>query len=76
LAVILVGEYILHLLPRGTHQYRKLIRPGELKAWSQQAGLQFEQIASLKYNPFTGRFKVARDQEGMNYMVCFVRAND
>jgi len=73
LAVILVGEYVLHLLPRGTHQYRKLIRPGELKAWSQQAGLRFEQIASLQYNPLTRRFKVAHGREDMNYMACFVK---
>jgi len=73
LAVILVGEYVLHLLPRGTHQYRKLIRPGELKAWAQQAGLCFEQIASLQYNPLTRRFKVAHGREDMNYMACFVK---
>ncbi|MCX7755840.1 MAG: bifunctional 2-polyprenyl-6-hydroxyphenol methylase/3-demethylubiquinol 3-O-methyltransferase UbiG [Anaerolineales bacterium] len=70
-AVILVGEYVLRLLPRGTHDYRKLIRPAELKAWAQQAGLDFVQSASLIYNPLTGKFKMAYNQEDMNYLVCF-----
>lgn len=72
-AVILVGEYVLRLLPRGTHTYSKLIRPAELKAWSQTAGLDFVRIASLMYNPLTGNFKVALDKEDMNYMAYFVK---
>ncbi|GAB4492272.1 MAG: bifunctional 3-demethylubiquinone 3-O-methyltransferase/2-octaprenyl-6-hydroxy phenol methylase [Anaerolineales bacterium] len=72
-AVILIGENILRLLPRGTHEYRKLIRPIELKTWSKQAGLEFVQIASLMYNPLTGNFKVAYDKEDMNYMAYFVK---
>mgnify|MGYP002354243142 CR=1 FL=1 len=72
-AVILIGENILRLLPRGTHDYRKLIRPSELKAWSRESGLEFVQIASLMYNPLTGKFKVAHDKEDMNYMAYFVK---
>lgn len=72
-AVILIGENILRLLPRGTHDYRKLIRPSELKTWSQESGLTFVQIASLMYNPLTGNFKVAYDKEDMNYMAHFVK---
>ncbi len=72
-AVILIGENILRLLPRGTHEYRKLIRPIELKTWSKQAGLEFVQIASLIYNPLTGNFKVTYDKEDMNYMAYFVK---
>lgn len=72
-AVILVGEYVLRLLPRGTHTYSKLIRPAELKAWSQTAGLDFVRIASLMYNPINGNFKVALDKEDMNYMAHFVK---
>lgn len=70
-AVILVGEYILRLLPRGTHDYRKLIRPAELKDWGRQAGLEFVQSASLIYNPLTGKFKLALNKEDMNYLLCF-----
>lgn len=73
-AVILVGEYVLRLLPRGTHTYGKLIRPAELKTWSQAAGLDFVRIASLMYNPITGNFKVALDKEDMNYMAYFIKS--
>ncbi len=73
LFVILGGEYILHLLPRGTHTYSKLIRPQELKDWAGQAGLEFVRIASLMYNPLTRRFKAAADKEDVNYMVHFIK---
>ncbi|MDX9993487.1 MAG: bifunctional 2-polyprenyl-6-hydroxyphenol methylase/3-demethylubiquinol 3-O-methyltransferase UbiG [Anaerolineales bacterium] len=73
LAVILVGEYVLRLLPRGSHDYRKLIRPAELKAWAKACGLDYRRSASLMYNPLTGSFKVARDKEDMNYMAYFVK---
>lgn len=72
-AVILVGEYILRLLPRGSHDYRKLIRPSELKAWANASGLQHVRSASLMYNPLTGNFKVAYDKEDMNYMAHFLK---
>ena len=72
-AVILVGENILRLLPRGTHTYSKLIRPSELKAWSKQSGLDFVRLSSLMYNPLTGKFTVAHDKEDMNYMAYFVK---
>lgn len=72
LFVIIGGEYILRLLPRGTHTYRKLIRPNELICWSQENGLAFHRLASLIYNPFTRRFKVA-EVEDDNYMVHFIK---
>ncbi|HXD11003.1 MAG TPA: hypothetical protein VN653_13140, partial [Anaerolineales bacterium] len=72
LFVIFGGEYILRLLPRGTHTYKKLIRPSELKHWAKQNGLEFRQLASLIYNPFTGVFKVA-EQEDNNYMAHFIK---
>jgi len=70
--VIFGGEYILRLLPRGTHTYKKLIRPSELKHWTQKNGLEFRNLASLLYNPFTGKFKVA-ELEDNNYMAHFVK---
>jgi 2-polyprenyl-6-hydroxyphenyl methylase / 3-demethylubiquinone-9 3-methyltransferase len=74
LFAIIGGEYILRLLPRGTHTYSKLIRPAELKAWNKAAGLQFERLASLMYNPFTRKFKVAHNKEDVNYMAHFSKA--
>ena len=70
--VIFGGEYILRLLPRGTHTYKKLIRPVELKQWAQASGLEFRRLASLIYNPFTGKFKVV-DKEDSNYFAHFVK---
>lgn len=71
LFAIVGGEYILRLLPRGSHTYSKLIQPRELKHWANAAGLQFEQLASLIYNPFTRNFKVAPNVEDVNYMAHF-----
>lgn len=73
LFVIFGGEYILRLLPRGTHTYSKLIKPRELKTWGQKNGLEFARLASLVYNPFTGKFKVAHDKEDDNYMLHFIK---
>ncbi len=75
LFAIIGGEYILHLLPRGTHTYSKLIHPRELKSWSNEAGLKFIRLASLIYNPFTRKFKVATDKEDVNYMAHFIKEN-
>ncbi|HKG54517.1 MAG TPA: bifunctional 2-polyprenyl-6-hydroxyphenol methylase/3-demethylubiquinol 3-O-methyltransferase UbiG, partial [Anaerolineales bacterium] len=72
--VIFGGEYVLRLLPRGTHTYKKLIRPSELKQWAQESGLDFRRLSSLIYNPFTRTFKVV-DVEDNNYMVHFVKTN-
>jgi 2-polyprenyl-6-hydroxyphenyl methylase/3-demethylubiquinone-9 3-methyltransferase len=73
LFAIIGGEYILRLLPRGTHTYSKLIRPQELKDWTHEAGLEFVRLASLMYNPFTRTFKVAAGKEDVNYMAHFVK---
>lgn len=70
---IIGGEYILRLLPRGTHTYSKLIQPRELKAWSHKHGLEFARIASLIYNPFTRKFKVGDGVEDVNYMAHFIK---
>lgn len=73
LFAIVGGEYILRLLPRGTHTYSKLIQPLELKGWNRAAGLDFVRLASLMYNPFTRKFKVAADKEDVNYMAHFIK---
>lgn len=73
LFAIIIGEYVLGLLPRGTHQYSKLIRPQEMYHWANEAGLKFESVASLKYNPLTKGFKVKHNVEDINYMACFTK---
>lgn len=72
LFAIIGGEYILHLLPKGTHTYKKLIRPSELKKWTRESGLEFQHLASLMYNPFNRKFKV-EEKEDVNYMAHFVK---
>lgn len=71
LFAIVGGEYVLRLLPRGTHSYRKLIRPRELRDWAHACGLESTGIASLIYNPLTRRFRVAAGREDVNYMASF-----
>jgi 2-polyprenyl-6-hydroxyphenyl methylase/3-demethylubiquinone-9 3-methyltransferase len=73
LFAIVGGEYILRLLPRGTHTYSKLIRPVEMKTWNREAGLEFVRLASLIYNPFTRGWKVDPGREDVNYMAHFLK---
>jgi 2-polyprenyl-6-hydroxyphenyl methylase/3-demethylubiquinone-9 3-methyltransferase len=73
LFAIVGGEYILRLLPKGTHTYSKLIRPSELKIWSEKHGMEFARLASLMYNPFSNKFTVDHQKEDVNYMMHFVK---
>jgi 2-polyprenyl-6-hydroxyphenyl methylase/3-demethylubiquinone-9 3-methyltransferase len=73
LCAIVAGEYILGLLPRGTHSYRKLIRPRELREWARASGLEYAGVAGLKYNPLTRSFRIAPGKADINYMACYVK---
>ena len=73
LFAIIGGEYILRILPRGTHDYAKLIRPDELRSWAGQAGLKHLRSASLMYHPLFKRFRVAAGKEDVNYMMSCVK---
>lgn len=64
---IVGAEYVMKLLPKGTHEYRKFIRPSELDVWARQAGLEIIDIAGITYNPFTKMFRSSHDVE-VNYM--------
>lgn len=70
LFAIVGGEYVLRLLPRGTHSYANLIRPCELDAWSRQSGLALLETASFIYNPFSGNFRL-RAGADVNYITCY-----
>lgn len=65
---ILAAEYVLKLIPRGTHDYAKLIRPSELDRWARAAGLEVLEIRGLQYNPM---LKTARlsDNVDVNYLM-------
>jgi 2-polyprenyl-6-hydroxyphenyl methylase/3-demethylubiquinone-9 3-methyltransferase len=72
-AFAIVGaEYLLGLLPRGTHEYAKLIRPAELAAWCRGAGLDVTALAGLHHNPATGAYWLDGNVD-VNYFACAVR---
>ncbi len=72
LFAIVGAEYVLRLLPRGTHEYAKLIRPSELAGWSREAGLDVRDTTGMTYNPVTQVYKLNRDVS-VNYLMHAVR---
>ena len=73
LLAIVGAEYLLRLIPRGTHEYQRLIRPAELSGWARAAGLQVREIAGLKFDPFNERCELSRDPS-VNYLTHLARA--
>ncbi|AVI63447.1 bifunctional 2-polyprenyl-6-hydroxyphenol methylase/3-demethylubiquinol 3-O-methyltransferase UbiG [Halomonas sp. GFAJ-1] len=66
---ILGAEYLLRLLPRGTHDYAKFIRPSEMAAWSRISGLEVREQTGLTYNPLTRRYRLVANDVSVNYMM-------
>ena len=69
---ILGAEYILKLLPKGTHDYARFIRPSELTGWCRAAGLRPAQIRGMNYNPFTRGYRLSADCD-VNYLLSCTR---
>jgi len=69
---IVAAEYLLRLVPRGTHEYARLIRPAELARAARAAGLELRELAGLEYNPFTRRARLAARVD-INYLAHFSR---
>jgi 2-polyprenyl-6-hydroxyphenyl methylase/3-demethylubiquinone-9 3-methyltransferase len=67
LLAIVGAEYVLNLLPRGTHEYLKFIKPSELAGWCRSAGLELAQTRGMQYNPFTRRYWLSDDTD-VNYL--------
>lgn len=67
LFAIIGAEYVLRLLPKGTHEYAKLIRPSELAGWCRAAGLQVRDLTGMTYNPLTGAYRLGADVS-VNYL--------
>jgi len=65
---IVAAEYLLRLLPPGTHTYEKFIRPSELSGWARSAGLEVVDVSGLDYDPFTRRASLKTDA-GVNYLM-------
>jgi 2-polyprenyl-6-hydroxyphenyl methylase / 3-demethylubiquinone-9 3-methyltransferase len=73
-AVAIIGaEYLARVLPRGTHDYLKFIRPSELARWGREAGLDLMDLTGIAYNPFTRAFRLSPDT-GVNYLAHFRRS--
>lgn len=68
LFAVIGAEYILNLLPKGTHDYEKFIKPSELAKWIREAGLNSKETIGLSYNPITGNYWLGKDIQ-VNYMV-------
>ena len=67
LFAVVGAEYVLKLLPKGTHEYAKLIKPSELDDWSRNAGLVTQEMEGMQYNPFTKRYWLAAGLD-VNYL--------
>jgi 2-polyprenyl-6-hydroxyphenyl methylase/3-demethylubiquinone-9 3-methyltransferase len=66
------AEYLLGLLPKGTHDFQKFVEPAELDAWGRRAGLELCDISGLQFSPFTESFRVGGKPD-VNYLAHFVR---
>jgi 2-polyprenyl-6-hydroxyphenyl methylase/3-demethylubiquinone-9 3-methyltransferase len=72
-AVAIVGaEYVTRVLPRGTHEYLKFIRPSELARWGREAQLELRDLTGITYNPFTRSFRLSPNTD-VNYLAHFSR---
>jgi len=68
LFAVVGAEYVLGLLPKGTHDYMRFIKPSELSRWSREAGLRVDELIGMSYNPITRRYWLGRDCD-VNYLL-------
>jgi 2-polyprenyl-6-hydroxyphenyl methylase/3-demethylubiquinone-9 3-methyltransferase len=73
LFAIIGAEYVLSMLPKGTHDWSKFIKPHELAAFARQAGLDSVELMGMTYNPFTKNYRLERDTD-VNYLLACRRA--
>jgi 2-polyprenyl-6-hydroxyphenyl methylase/3-demethylubiquinone-9 3-methyltransferase len=69
LFAIVGAEYVLNMLPRGTHEYDKLIKPSELARWIREAGLQMQETMGMTYNPISKRYRLTPRDVSVNYLI-------
>ncbi len=68
LVMIVGGEYLMEMVPKGTHEYEKLIRPSELDRWIRQSGMHTQEIRGMSYNLLNKTYRLSHDL-GTNYLV-------
>ena len=72
-ALAIVGaEYLMRMLPKGTHEYARFIQPAELDTWGRRAGLELRDITGMHYSPFSETFRLGGNAD-VNYLAHFVR---
>jgi 2-polyprenyl-6-hydroxyphenyl methylase / 3-demethylubiquinone-9 3-methyltransferase len=72
LMAIVAAEYLLRMLPKGTHDYKTFIKPSELSSSARAAGLDLQAMIGIEYSPFDKRFRLGKDV-GVNYIAAFKR---
>ncbi len=72
LLAILGAEYLLRLLPKGTHDYAKFIRPSEMESWARRGGLQVKELTGMSYNPLSRQYSLGRNID-VNYLAYCIR---
>jgi 2-polyprenyl-6-hydroxyphenyl methylase/3-demethylubiquinone-9 3-methyltransferase len=70
---IVAAEYLLKMLPKGTHDYKTFIKPSELSQSARAAGLELQGMVGIEYNPFSKKFSLGKDID-VNYIAAFKRA--
>ena len=75
LLAVAAAEYLLKMLPKGTHDYAKFIRPAELARWAREVGLEVKNFTGMGYNPLTRHYYLS-DDVSVNYLVHTVRDDD
>ncbi len=72
LLAVIGAEYLLRMLPRGTHDYAKFIKPSEMARWSKAAGLEVAELIGMSYNPLNHTYTLGKDTS-VNYLMHTVR---
>jgi 2-polyprenyl-6-hydroxyphenyl methylase/3-demethylubiquinone-9 3-methyltransferase len=75
LFAIIGAEYVLNLLPKGTHDYKKFIRPAEMAAWIRETNLNLKQLVGISYNPFSKQYRLDKNLE-VNYLAHSIRETE
>jgi 2-polyprenyl-6-hydroxyphenyl methylase/3-demethylubiquinone-9 3-methyltransferase len=70
---VIGAEYVLRMLPKGTHEYAKFIKPSELARWAKSVGLEPDELIGMTYNPFSKTYALGRDSD-VNYLLHTVKA--
>jgi 2-polyprenyl-6-hydroxyphenyl methylase/3-demethylubiquinone-9 3-methyltransferase len=72
LFAVIGAEYLLNMLPKGTHEYQKFIKPSELSSWARIAGLNIDGIKGMSYNPLSDHYSLG-DDVSVNYLIHTVK---